>query len=103
SPLPILGLTSEEAGRRLAEAGPNEIEKAETTSPWKMFAAQFGSPLIWLLLAATVVSAALGEIADAVAIGVIVVLNAVVGFFQEYRAERALLALRSLTAPRARL
>jgi Ca2+-transporting ATPase len=68
-----------------------------------MLAAQFASPLIWLLLAATALSAFLGEIPDAVAIGVIVVVNALVGFFQEYRAERALLALRSLTAPRARV
>src|SRR5262249_21789569 len=61
------------------------------------------SPLIWLLLGAVVVSAALGEVADAIAIGVIVVVNALVGFFQERRAENALEALRSLTAPRARV
>ena len=93
----------EDARLQLVEIGPNEIQRAEASSPWRMLAAQFASPLIWLLLAATAISAALGEIPDAIAIGVIVGLNALVGFFQEYRAERALLALRSLTAPRARV
>jgi Ca2+-transporting ATPase len=97
------GLTSDEAGRRLGQVGPNEIERAKSKSPWLILAGQFASPLIWLLLGACVVSAALGEVADAVAIGTILVLNALVGFFQEYRAERAVLALRAMTAPRARV
>ncbi len=101
--MPSLGLTTAEAGQRLEQVGRNEIQRGKGPSPLKMLLAQFASPLIWLLLAATVISATLGEIADAIAIGVIVVLNALVGFFQEYRAERALLALRSLTAPRARV
>ena len=59
--------------------------------------------MVWLLLVACAVSAALGELADALAIGAILLLNAVIGFFQESRAERAVLALRSMTAPRARV
>jgi len=98
-----LGLTSEEAVRRLAEHGRNEIERGEATSPWRILAGQFGSPVIWLLLAAVAIAGALGELADAIAIGTIVVVNALVGFFQEYRAERAVLALRSMTAPQARV
>jgi Ca2+-transporting ATPase len=97
------GLSAQEAGRRLAESGPNEITRGEATPIWKQLAAQFASPLIWLLLAASVVSGFLGEVADAIAIGVILVINACVGFFQEHRAEKAMLALRSMTAPRARV
>ncbi len=100
---PPRGLTTEEARRRLGQVGPNEIRRAEATSLWRMLAAQLASPLIWLLLAAAVISALLKEVPDAIAIAVIVLVNALVGFFQEHRAERALLALRSLTAPRARV
>jgi Ca2+-transporting ATPase len=83
--------------------GANEIRRAPRPSRAKMLLRQFASPLVWLLLAAAAVSGALGEIADAVAISVIVIANAVVGFFQEHRAENALEALRALTAPRARV
>jgi len=97
------GLTSAEAARRLTEHGPNELTREEGPSPWALLARQFQGAMIWLLLAACAVAVALGEAADAVAIGAIVVLNAVIGFFQEYRAERALLALRAMSAPRARV
>jgi P-type Ca2+ transporter type 2C len=95
------GLSGAEAARRLATVGRNEIRREAATPAWVRFAAQFASPLVWLLLAACVASALLGEVADAIAIAVIVIVNATVGFFQEARAERALLALRAMTAPRA--
>jgi Ca2+-transporting ATPase len=97
------GLDDQVARTRLQEIGPNEIVRANATPAWRILLAQFASPLIWLLLAACIISGWLGEIADAVAIAFIVVINAAVGFFQEYRAERAVLALRSMTAPRARV
>src|SRR5829696_1189712 len=87
------GLSSEEGAQRLREQGPNEIQRGEGVSPWRILAGQFKGALIWLLLAACVVSAVLGETTDAIAIGAILVINALVGFFQEYRAERAVLAL----------
>lgn len=97
------GLSSAEAQRLLLEVGPNEITRETSRPGWALLLAQLNSPVIWLLLAACVLSAALGEVADAIAIGAIVTVNALVGFFQEYRAERAVLALRSMTAPRARV
>ncbi|WNG51458.1 cation-translocating P-type ATPase [Archangium minus] len=100
---PSLGLSQAEAARRLAEHGRNEIQREQTRSPWGVLLEQFRSPMIVLLLGACGVSAMLGEHADAIAIGAIVVLNALIGFAQEFKAERALLALRSMTAPRARV
>ncbi len=97
------GLTSAEAARLLLESGRNEIEHGKAISPWRILAGQFASPVIWLLLGACVLAGALGEIVDAIAIGTIVAVNALVGFYQEYRAERAVLALRSMTAPQARV
>ena len=97
------GLSAEEAVRRLGESGPNELARGTVTSAWSVLGAQFQGAMIWLLAAAGVLSGALGEMADAAAIGAIVGLNAVVGFLQEYRAEKAVLALRALGAPRARV
>ena len=97
------GLSAAEAARRLAEVGANELRRALATPPWRIFAGQFGSPVVLLMLGAALVSGVLREAADAIAIAAIIVLNAIVGFLQEYRAERAVLALRSMTAPRARV
>jgi Ca2+-transporting ATPase len=97
------GLGADEAVARLAADGRNEIDRSETASPFLLLASQFHSLIIWVLIGAAVVSAALGEIVDAVAILAIVVLNALVGFIQEYRAERAVAALRELVAPRAKV
>jgi Ca2+-transporting ATPase len=97
------GLDSTQAARRLHEHGPNELKREEGPSPLVLLLQQFKSPVVLLLLGACAVSGALGELADALAIASIVVLNAGVGFFQEYRAERAMQALRAMTAPRARV
>jgi len=97
------GLAAAEAARRLGLDGANELERVGPASPWKMFIRQFHGAMVWLLLAACVVSALLGELADTVAIAAILFINAAIGFLQESRAERAVLALRSMTAPRARV
>ncbi|MCA9660489.1 MAG: cation-translocating P-type ATPase [Myxococcales bacterium] len=97
------GLSAAEAQRRLAEHGRNELERGRGRPAWRLLVDQFLSPVIGLLTAACVIAAVLGEVADAIAIAAIVVLIGLIGFFQEYRAERALLALRTLTAPRARV
>jgi len=104
----VRGLTAEEAARRLAEVGTNDIESVPPVAAWKKFVAQFRSPLIYLLFAALVASLAVwvvegasGWPVDAVVIGVILVLNAVLGYMQEARAERAVDALARMTAATA--
>ena len=97
------GLSAGEAARRLQQHGPNELLRAQATPWWRVLLGQFRGALVWLLLAACVVSALMGEVGDAVAIAAILVLNALVGFRQEFSAERAVLALRAMTAPRARV
>jgi P-type Ca2+ transporter type 2C len=96
------GLTSDEASRRLAEYGRNEIREQEGRGAWQMLLAQFTDFMILMLLAAAGISGVIGEIEDAAAILAIVVLNAVIGFVQEYRAEKALRALKQLAALKAR-
>ena len=93
------GLSDKEAARRLQELGPNELEDRGTRSPWWILWEQFTSTMIVILIVAAVASALLGDYEDSVAIAVIVVLNAALGFAQEYRAERAMAALKQLSAP----
>ncbi len=95
------GLSSEEASRRFEQHGPNELQAAHRISPWEIFAEQFKNVLIIILLIATIVSAFLGEGLDAIVIAVIVLFAVGLGFIQEYRAERAIEALRQMAAPTA--
>ena len=97
------GLSPGEATVRLERIGPNRIKEAERASPFGILLRQFASFVIWLLIAAAAISIALGERLDGAAIAAIVILNAALGFLQEYRAERAAAALANLTAPRARV
>ena len=95
----LSGLSQAEAKRRLAELGPNELKKEERISPFALFIGQFKNILIVILLIAIVLSAAIGELIDAGIIAVIVIFCAVLGFTQEYRAERALEALKKMLSP----
>jgi Ca2+-transporting ATPase len=98
---PDAGLSSEEAAQRLAAHGPNELEAADVIAPWQILLAQFKNVLILILLVAVGFSAVLGHVTEAVVISVIVVFAAMLGFVQEYRAERAIEALRQMAAPNA--
>jgi Ca2+-transporting ATPase len=95
------GLTRAEAAARLERYGPNEIAAAGRIPPWRILLDQFRNVLIIILLVATVISVALGEGVESVVILVIVVFAVLLGFIQEYRAERAIDALRELAAPTA--
>ena len=96
---PHKGLTEDEVKRRLEQYGYNELKKEEGISPLTLFFNQFKNILIIILLIATVLSALVGEIFDAGLILVIVAFCAVLGFVQEYRAERALEALKKMLSP----
>ena len=95
------GLTKAEADRRLKEYGPNELQAARGVSAWSILSSQFKNVLILILLLAVVLSAFLGHSLEAIAIGVIVSFAVLLGFIQEYRAERAVEALREMAAPTA--
>ncbi len=96
---PHKGLTEDEVKRRIEKYGYNELKKEEQVSPFALFVNQFKNILIIILLIATALSALVGEIFDAGLILVIVVFCAVLGFIQEYRAERALEALKKMLSP----
>jgi Ca2+-transporting ATPase len=97
------GLSENEARARLKVHGFNILEQKKRVSPWKQFLLQFRDFMVLVLLGATVFSAVLGEYSDALTILAIVILNALLGFFQEQKAERSLQALRELAAPTARV
>src|SRR5690606_41439135 len=94
------GLTSKQALKRLETYGPNQLEEAEQKSAFFIFLSQFKDFMVIILLIATLISGLLGEYVDAVAIILIVLLNGVLGFIQERKAERSLQALKELTAPK---
>ena len=97
------GLTTGEAERRLAADGPNLLEEQGATPRLTILARQFRSPLIYILVAAAVVSVVLGQYSDAGVIVTVLIFNAIVGFLQEDRAERSLDALRRLATTTARV
>ncbi|MEM3774005.1 MAG: HAD-IC family P-type ATPase [Candidatus Bathyarchaeia archaeon] len=111
-------MSTEEAALRLRKFGYNEFERRKRTSPFKIFILQFKNVFTLILLAAIVISTVIGWLeaetatkphaaietyADAIVIGAIVILNAVVGFIQEYRSEKAIEAMEKLVAPKARV
>jgi len=97
------GLSLAECDRRLAECGPNTLKEEVKVTRFHRLLVQFKSPVVITLLVATVISALLGEIIDAIAIATIVIINAIIGYIQESKAEAAIDALKKLSAPRARV
>lgn len=93
------GLSNAEVEKRLKKYGLNQIEKKKKISSVKIFLSQFNDFIIWVLIAATIVSGVTGERADAITILIIVFMNAILGFVQEFKTEKSLEALKQLAAP----
>jgi Ca2+-transporting ATPase len=111
---PHAGISEAEAQRRLEQYGPNELQDKGVKSPWRILWEQLTGVMVVVLIIAAVISGVLGvieyrhsgsmaEIYDAIAIAVIVVLNALLGLWQEYRAEKAMAALKKMAVPVVRV
>ncbi len=99
----VSGLTEAEVQARQAKYGPNSLEVKAGKSPLMVFLAQFASPLVYVLMAAAIVSAVAGHPVDTLTIVGVLLVNAIIGFVQETRAEKAMAALREMAAPKSRV
>ena len=95
------GLTQKEADIRLKKYGFNEIKETKKISPLIIFLRQFQNIVIYILIFALIISIFLGETVDAIVIGIIVIANAILGFVQEYKAEKSIAALKKLASLKA--
>ena len=93
------GLSASEATQRLTANGPNQLAEIRRISPLWILLGQFKSVIVWMLIGAGILSGIFGDLADSIAILAIVVLNAAIGFYQEFQAEESIAALKKLTAP----
>ncbi|MCU0714831.1 MAG: HAD-IC family P-type ATPase [Pirellula sp.] len=96
-----LGLSRSEAEKRRRESGPNRLPQQPPTPAWKILVRQFQSPLIYVLVGAAVLSVTLGEVKDAIFVAIVLALNAVIGGYQEWSAEKSSRALQKLLQIRA--
>ena len=97
------GLTADQAGRRLVKYGLNQLQEKKGINPVVIFFGQFKDLIVWILIGAALVSGFLREWVDALAIIAIVIVNAILGFIQEYRAEKSLAALKKLSSPNSKV
>ncbi|MFB6226323.1 MAG: calcium-translocating P-type ATPase, PMCA-type [Candidatus Paceibacteria bacterium] len=97
------GLSATEAENRLEKYGLNEIEEKRGVNPFFIFLKQFKSPIVWILIIAMIIAFVVGEMTDMYVIGTIVFLNAVLGFIQEYRAEKAIQKLKEIVSLEAQV
>ena len=93
------GLSTKEAEKRINNFGLNELKHNKKASALKIFLSQFNDFIVWVLIAATIISGVIGDKADAITILIIVIINAILGFVQEFRTEKSLEALKELAAP----
>lgn len=97
------GLSTKEIEDRLKEYGLNELQGKKGVSPIKIFLSQFNDLIIWILIVATLISGVMGDKADAITILIIVVMNAILGFVQEYKTEKSLEQLKKLSSPTSKV
>ncbi|MBV4419119.1 calcium-translocating P-type ATPase, PMCA-type [Clostridium tyrobutyricum] len=97
------GLTQDEADRRIKKYGPNLLEKKKKISPLTIFLSQFNDFITWVLIGATIISGFMGEKADAVTIIIIIIMNSVLGFIQEFKTEKSLEALKNMASPTSKV
>lgn len=99
----LKGLTKNDAEKRLKIYGLNKLENKKKISPVKIFVSQFNDFIVWVLIAATAISFIMKERADAITIFIIIIMNAILGFIQEYKTEKSLEALKKLAAPTSKV
>lgn len=99
----IDGLTTEEVAKRMQQYGPNQLQEKKKRPVWLLFLMQFKDIMILILIAAAIISAVVGDVKDVIVILVIIMINAIVGFVQEYRAEKAIDALKKMSAAHVRV
>ena len=99
SPTSIKGLTTAEALSRLKKYGPNTFPRSKPPSAWSILISQFKSPLIYIILVAAVISLIMGELTDFIIIIAVVIVDVILGFFQEFQAQRTYTALNKLLKP----
>jgi P-type Ca2+ transporter type 2C len=97
------GLSKAEAQKRIEQIGLNKLQEGKKQTIIGIFVAQFANVMIWVLMAAAIISALLGEHIDAIIIGIVILINAILGTVQEAKAEQALEALNSMAAPMAKV
>lgn len=97
------GLSQQQAAQKLEQFGPNQLEEKKKKPAWVIFLYQFKDFMILILAAAAIISGIIGDVADTIIILIIVLLNAVVGFLQEYRAEKAMDALKKMASPQSKV
>ncbi|MCM8710995.1 calcium-translocating P-type ATPase, PMCA-type [Clostridium sp. SYSU_GA19001] len=99
----VRGLSKNEVEKRLKTYGLNQLENKKRVSPLKIFFSQFNDFIVWVLIAATIISGVMGEKADAITIFIIIIMNSILGFIQEYKTEKSLEALKKLAAPTSKV
>src|ERR1044072_6130792 len=99
----IDGLTEEEVANRMQKYGPNQLQEKKKRPVWLLFLMQFKDVMILILMVAAIISAVVGDVKDMIVILIIIIINAVVGFVKEYRAEKAIDALKKMSAAHVRV